>query len=412
MIIPTLAIIDIAEAAIRVRAKRKYEEGEVEAKPSELKNFTILIPTHNEVKGEMEFLKNFEEYKDRVLIVDDCSGDSTVDKVRSAGYSVTVNKRNGKKVGAIAVGLEGIDTEYTILVDSDTKLAEGTLEALMQFVVDKKIDGCAVRIMPNVSDSVLEKLQNLEYAKAMTIGRGSMDGEKALVPCISGAFGVFKTSLLREVTKEQIKNGITWEGEDFERTLRCIVKGGRMSYNDRIVAATDIPTNLKDLTSQRIKWQHGYLRCHVQFWKLTFRGDKLGVTFAFNEIVNVLMFPLKLFALWFLVSNVELLASFYAVYWLLELCLARVSLRRDDWKKLWGYTVLMPMYGIYNFVVPTTLGYAMFFVAKVTRIPDEKKFKLRKCDRCGKATAVPYPLWYKDVVCKNKECYAVIEVKP
>lgn len=400
MYLPFSICIDGIDAFIRSIFKKKHEEqqhGSLNggSHVSSLGNydFTILIPSYNASKHLSKTLENLEEYKDKVLIVDDASKDDTSRIALERGYRVLKNPMNGKKVGAIAKGLEEVDSTYTVLIDSDTCILEGKIEELVGLMEIEKLDGCAVKVMPSTRNGLLENLQRIEYAKAMSLGRGSMGGTgKPLVPCISGAFGIFRTDVLKKITQEQLHNGSFWEGEDFERTLRIIERGGRVSCCNEIEVVTDIPITLRDFTKQRITWQCGYLRCHWSFKKMLLRKDKLGFSFIFNYIFNIIGHPFKLFSIvpLLMISRIETLLIFYGVYLILETILARISLTEEEWKQSRKYIPLIPLYGLYQLLVPTTIGYLKIIVTVDAR----KKFRLAKCPKCKRLT--PYKTWRKD----------------
>jgi len=417
MLFPLLSFVDGVDSLVRGYSKKRYEREKFDV--AENDDFVILIPANNAGNTLERALSNLGTYKDKVLVVDDDSRDETADIVRRNGFKVKINPMNGKKVGAIANGLESIDSAYVVLMDADTCIEHGKLENLIGRMQRENIDACAVRVMPSAGNGLLEKLQNIEYAKAMSIGRGSMDGDKPFVPCVSGAFGVFRTDMLKKVTAEQIKNGIHWEGEDFERTLRFIEKGGRVSYYDDFVVVTDVPVTLKDYTKQRIKWQHGYLRCHWDFKKMLLRKDKMGINFAFNYLFNIVGHPLKLLSIPMLIiastQHIELFPLFYGIYCLIETLLAKVSLSNSEWHKFRKYIPLMPLYGLYHLVVPTTIGY----IAPLISVDKRKKFRLAKCPNCK--TFTPYKEWgwdaktgewtqlkISEIRCRNRGCETLV----
>ncbi len=377
---------------IETLARGLWQAGNEKSGQFSLKNskstsqdFTILVPTYNSLKTIEQILENLEPYKGKVLVVDDASTDETPEAVRARGFSIVNNPTNGKKIGAIKLGLEEITSEYTIVMDSDTRLAEGDPARLVGLMYDKKMEAGAVRVLPehrthnwNIWKNILHGLQYIEYAKAMRIGRGSMNGSNPAVLCVSGAFGIFKTDLLRAVTAEQVKDGVHWEGEDLERTLRIIEKGGKVMYIDDFVVRTEVPEGLLGLTNQRIKWQHGYLRNHWLF-KFSFvkRTDKLGLTLLYNWAVNIGLHPLKLYFAPALVersiSSLEYDAVFYGSYLAIEALASLRSLSRSEWKRYGMYLPAMPIYGLYQIAVPTTVGFGKAILEELKEVVSHRR---------------------------------------
>jgi len=411
MLFPSLSLVDGMDSLIRGYYKKKHERQKIDV--TENYDFMVLIPANNAVNTLERALSSLGTCKDRVLVVDDRSNDETAEIARRNGVRVIINPTNGKKVGAIAKGLESIDATYVVLMDADTCIEHGKLGNLTGRMQRENVDACAVRVMPSTGNGLLEKLQHIEYAKAMSIGRCSMDGDKPFVPCVSGAFGVFRIDMLKKVTEQQIKNGIHWEGEDFERTLRFIEKGARISYYNEFAVMTDVPVTLKDYTKQRIKWQHGYLRCHWDFKKMLMRRDKLGITFAFNYVFNLIGHPLKLLSIPMLIVastiHIELFPLFYGIYCLIEALIAKASLSKSEWRKLRKYIPLMPLYGLYHLIVPTTIGYSRFLVAKLINVDERKKFRLAKCPECKRFS--PYKQWKRDTKAEEWTQLKISEVR-
>lgn len=326
-----------------------------EASPSD--DFTILIPTYNS-KGHIEdVLSKMEKYRDKIIVVDDASRDDTAEIVKNLGFRVIVNPQNGKKVGAIKYALPHIETSYIIVLDSDTWIPETeNVHQLTGYVKDNNLSGCAVKVLPK-PENILTSLQYIEYAKSMTIGRGSMGDH---VHCVSGAFGIFNTDDLREVTEKQVERGTIWEGEDFERTLRILGNEGRVSYLDNFTIETDSPKNLKNLTKQRVMWKKGYLRCHLDFIRTSFNNRRLGLTFMFNLLINIFLHPLKLIY----IPQLRWIILFYLCYVYLEFLATVVSLPKE--RKYLKYVPLLPLYNLYNVTVPTTIGYIEEIIDRFT----------------------------------------------
>jgi len=364
MILISPTILDLIEAVVRAYYSRKFSE---RTSMSEVRSqdFKIIVPVYNSSTFIEDTLKKLWKYKDKVIVVDDCSTDDTVEKVRKMGFYVITSPDNGKKVGAILRGLCRVQTKYVVVMDSDSWIEEGDLERLVGVMEKEGLDACAVRVLPE-GDGILSELQYIEYLKAMRLGRRSMDGDKPLVPCVSGAFGVFRTDLLWKVTVDQINNGMVWEGEDFERTLRIIERGGRVGYVDDFIVRTKCPTSLRDLIRQRMCWSHGYIRVHFMFRKFLKRRDKLGLTFLYNFILNIFLHPLKLIFLIFLfLDPLRVLLPFFSFYIILEYIILRYyHIGGEKYRK--KYILLVPFYNLFLLFV-RTLGYLRYIIVKFSR---------------------------------------------
>jgi cellulose synthase/poly-beta-1,6-N-acetylglucosamine synthase-like glycosyltransferase len=106
----------------------------------------------------------------------------------------------------------------------------------------------------------IEAIQVVEYLRAFLIGREAWARGNMLM-VISGAFGVFRTDLLRAVGGYRS----TAIGEDFDliaRFHRYLLENRReyrIQFVPDPVCWTEVPADMKSLRSQRRRWQKGLL---------------------------------------------------------------------------------------------------------------------------------------------------------
>jgi cellulose synthase/poly-beta-1,6-N-acetylglucosamine synthase-like glycosyltransferase len=106
----------------------------------------------------------------------------------------------------------------------------------------------------------IEVIQVIEYLRAFLIGREAW-GQGNMLTIISGAFGVFRTDLVRAVGGYRSRA----IGEDFDlvaRLHRHLLEKG-VDYHIHFVPDpmcwTEVPSDLKSLGRQRARWQKGLL---------------------------------------------------------------------------------------------------------------------------------------------------------
>jgi len=353
-ILPSL-VIDGVESAIRKRRSSSYKFKPLEFY-EENNDFSIVIPAYNAEKTIGKTLKHLEKYRERTIVVDDGSKDETVKIARSFGFEVIRNETNERKIGAIKLGLENVSSTYTVLLDADSYPERPELlPNLIQALYDENLIAVGAQVLPENPNKIIEKLQYIEYKIAMEIGRRSMAKNRKNI-CISGAFGAYRTRELRDVTEMQAKNP-HFEGDDLERTLYLIERGNVGYFSDFIVR-TVVPKDLKDLTTQRIRWQEGYLRVHKEFYKMLKRNDEVGLTLWYNWILNIGLHPLKLISLPFLLYYDAIsFPLLYAGYYLLAYSLFSSSASEEEKKLFRKYLLIYPLYSLYNLFIPTTIGY-------------------------------------------------------
>jgi cellulose synthase/poly-beta-1,6-N-acetylglucosamine synthase-like glycosyltransferase len=269
---------------------------------------TILVPAHNEQKSICTAVRNLLDldYPElEVIVVNDGSADSTlqmmqqefglrlvravyIPQVMSAPvrglYRSDVDTRlivvdkepAGSKADAVNAGLNAASSPYVCIVDADSVLER---DALLRIMVPVLADpkrvvsvGGIVRVL-NGSEleggrmrrvrlprKSIEVIQVVEYLRAFLIGREAWARGNMLM-IISGAFGVFRTDLVRAVGGYRS----CAIGEDFDLVARLhrhlLDKGEDYSiqFVPDPVCWTEVPSDLRSLGRQRARWHKGLL---------------------------------------------------------------------------------------------------------------------------------------------------------
>jgi len=269
---------------------------------------TLLVPAHNEEKFICTAVRNLLDldYPDlEVIVVNDGSADKTlqimqkefrlrlvravyVPEVLSAPVRglyrsdsdirlLVVDKESaGSKADAVNAGLNAASSPYVCVVDADSVLeADALLRIMVPVLADPKrvvaaggivrvLNGCeleAGRIRRvRLARKSIEVIQVVEYLRAFLIGREAWARGNMLM-IVSGAFGVFRTDLVRAVGGYR-SFAI---GEDFDlvaRLHRHLLDEGadyRIEFVPDPVCWTEVPSDLRSLARQRARWQKGLL---------------------------------------------------------------------------------------------------------------------------------------------------------
>jgi len=182
----------------------------------------------------------------------------------------------GSKADAVNAGLNAATSPYVCIVDADSMLERDSLLRIMVPVLadPKHVVGVGgiIRIL-NGSEiqggqllrvrlprKSLEVIQVIEYLRAFLIGREAWaQGNMMLI--ISGAFGLFRTDLVRAIGGYRAKA----IGEDFDlvaRLHRHLIEKGqeyRIQFVPDPVCWTEAPSDWKSLGRQRARWHKGLL---------------------------------------------------------------------------------------------------------------------------------------------------------
>lgn len=268
---------------------------------------SIILPAYNEEKTIVESVLSilfvrYPEYE--LLVVNDGSKDGTLqtlikafnliktdyvfrrsivtEEVRGIYISkefkniVVIDKENGGKADALNAGINVSRYPYFCAIDADTILGEDALAKLiLPFVNDPERTTAVGGIVRPANGAVIQMgrlleerltknlfviLQGVEYVRAFFLGRLGLAAMNSLL-IISGAFGIFKKSDVLQVEGYKRKS----LGED----MMLVVKLHKLKRKERkrykvtfvtdTVCWTEIPSTVKVLSRQRIRWQMGLM---------------------------------------------------------------------------------------------------------------------------------------------------------
>jgi cellulose synthase/poly-beta-1,6-N-acetylglucosamine synthase-like glycosyltransferase len=269
---------------------------------------TIIAPAHNEEASIRVAIRNLLELdypQLEIIVVNDGSADRTLEELRDefrlravrAVYVAEVKsapirglyrsdldsrllvvdkQAAGSKADAVNAGLNAATSPYVCIVDSDSVLERDALLRIMVPILEdpKRVVavGGIIRVL-NGSEikngqlrrvrlprKSIEAIQVIEYLRAFLIGREAW-AQGNMLTIISGAFGLFRTDLVRAVGGYRA-NSI---GEDMDVVARMHrhLREKKVDYEIRFVPDpmcwTEVPSDLRSLARQRARWQKGLL---------------------------------------------------------------------------------------------------------------------------------------------------------
>lgn len=267
---------------------------------------SILVPARNEEKGIVESVRSLLslDYPEiEVIVANDGSTDDTLGTLRrhfglvrtnilhvseiptspvSAVYMSTVDRRLivldkescGRKADALNAALNAASSPFICAVDADAVLEKDALLRVMapaladparviasggivRVVNGSSVEGGEVRRV-KLPRTLIERLQVVEYLRAFLVGRQGWAQFNLLV-IISGAFGVFRRDLCRQIGG--FRTGAI--GEDMDLVVRLHRRareiGGpyRIAFVPDPVCWTEAPSSYESLAKQRSRWQNG-----------------------------------------------------------------------------------------------------------------------------------------------------------
>lgn len=271
-----------------------------------LPGIAIVVPAYNEqasIVPSVRSLLNLKYPNREIVVVNDGSRDATVERLLGAfdfeaidappaidlpcepvdgvytargGSLVLIDKANGGKADALNAGVFYTDRPLFCAIDADSLIERGALFAAIQpFLADPErtiatggavrvANGCSIRRgrveRVSLSAQPLAALQSVEYLRAFLAGRVGLSKLRSLL-IISGAFGVFRTDVVREVGGYSTGT-ITEDMELVVRLHRHCIEAGReyrMVFLPEPVVWTEVPTTRGVLSRQRRRWYRGLL---------------------------------------------------------------------------------------------------------------------------------------------------------
>ena len=249
---------------------------------------SILIPAWNESKVIRRTVESILRYSYdfgiEIVIVDDGSTDNTWEILQEldAEYpSVKIyDKENGGKAKALNYGLFiGVTTDFTLIIDADTIVADGeTIPRLVRWFVDPKIGVVAGRTKAGyrgqgLRERMLAEFQSTEYDLGIAVLRTAQDWMNGIV-IVPGSCSMFRTALLREVGG--FKSHLIAEDAAAGMELRRRFPGMRIRQDLTAVALTEVPLTVKTLCNQWRRWNFGVMQVMMDHREIFVRPDKYG----------------------------------------------------------------------------------------------------------------------------------------
>ena len=267
---------------------------------------SLLVPAHNEEKSIVESVHSLLELDYpglEVVVINDGSTDRTLEELiqhfhlletdlsyvaeiptstvrgiyvsQDDGRLLVLDKEWGRsKADCINAGINVASNPYLCVVDADAVLEKDALLRIMApLLTDLRTIVAAGGIVRVVNGSVvaegqlreirlprrpLEVLQVIEYLRAFLVGREGW-AQFNLLMIISGAFGVFRRDLVKQVGGYRTDT----VGEDIDIVVRlhrylCERKlPYKINFTPDPVCWTEAPVDMRSLGRQRARWQKG-----------------------------------------------------------------------------------------------------------------------------------------------------------
>ncbi|MBL4604713.1 MAG: glycosyltransferase, partial [Flavobacteriaceae bacterium] len=229
---------------------------------------SVIIPGKNEGRHLYKLTKSLAEQTFRnfeLIIVDDGSDDNTaiIGKNLEAQGLIDMfirNEMRGGKASAANLALRYSKGKYIVHLDADCSFDRDAIEKiLIPFYLDEKIGAVGGNVKArNYKENLCAKLQAIEYLKTISVGR-IVTSYLGIYKIISGAFGAFRKDVIDCVGGWDIGPGL-----DGDITVKIRKSGYKIHFQPEAVCLTNVPSNFKALTKQRLRWDKSIIRFRVR----------------------------------------------------------------------------------------------------------------------------------------------------
>ena len=222
-----------------------------------------------------------------ILVIDDGSTDRTFEVCRGYEEQGLIRlfrsiHRKGKSA-ALNTGLLHARGEYILPVDSDTVFEPDIIERILYPFRDPTVGAVCGNIhAKNWRTNLLTRVQSCEYLRNISLSR-RFQSAVGILPIVSGAIGCYRRDVLLAVGG--------WEselGEDFDVSLKVRKLNMQLRFAPDAYAYTNVPTSLRVLTRQRLRWGKGYFRMLVKKHYSLFRPIKENRPNFFMALDNLI----------------------------------------------------------------------------------------------------------------------------
>jgi len=287
----------------------------VKVNPNYIPSVSIIIPCFNEEEWIDRTIKSCinQDYpvdKLEVIVVDDCSNDNSVKKIKETIESLykegerfktksrvkyVVQSENKGKREALASGTELAKNELVVFVDSDSFLEPNAVKNLVQPFQDKRMGGVTGRTdVENKYTNSLTKMQSVRYYIAFRILKAA-EAYFDSVTCLSGPISCYRKELI-------LKNKDAWLNQKFlgqpatfgdDRSMtNFIMKTHRTGYQDTAVCYTIVPSAYKQFLKQQMRWKRSWLRESLIAGKFIWKKEPFMSLFFYMGLIVPIAAPI------------------------------------------------------------------------------------------------------------------------
>jgi cellulose synthase/poly-beta-1,6-N-acetylglucosamine synthase-like glycosyltransferase/peptidoglycan/xylan/chitin deacetylase (PgdA/CDA1 family)/spore germination protein YaaH len=257
----------------------------------------VLVPAYNEetvIVRTVRSVLNSTYTNLHVIVIDDGSSDKTTEVARAAyvdeiaaGKVAVLTKPNGGKAAALNYALENIDEEFYVGIDADTVIANDAIAKLIPHFEDPEVGAIAGNAKVGNRVNLWTRWQALEYITSQNFERRALDLFN-VVTVVPGAIGAWRTGPVKEAGGYPLNT----VAEDADLTMSLLEQGLKVVYEDRALAFTEAPIDMRGLMRQRFRWSFGTLQAVWKHRAAFTRNKAMGLFALPNILIFQMLLPL------------------------------------------------------------------------------------------------------------------------
>lgn len=264
---------------------------------------SIIVPAYNEEKVIANCVRSIEasHYKNfEIILVDDGSTDQTLQVMRryeNPSQVQVLTQPNSGKAAALNLGFQQSRGEILFFVDADGIFTHSTIQEMLNGFYSQKVGAVCGNDSPVNTNNLLTKLMSLQTHVGTGFVRRAL-AEVNCLPIVSGNCGAFRRSVMQWPFLPIGKEGEPYKegfiGEDLELTWRVHRAGYKVNFAPRAIVKAEVPSTVKSLWKQRVRWARGLLQTVVLHWDMFLNrkygalGFYLPINF-FNMVINPIL---------------------------------------------------------------------------------------------------------------------------
>lgn len=248
---------------------------------------SFIIPCYNDEKSIEEAIKSvYNSYNNfELFVINDKSKDNSLNIIKKLKkkykFTFVNNKENIGKSKSVNLVSKRTIGEILFIVDSDVVLTgEAVEDILKRFSSNRKIAAISCPYKAKNS-GFLSKMQDIDY----NISKMTKYAQNLIsVLALWGGCLAVNRSAFFEVGKFS-ENALV---EDVDLSLKLFKKGYKVEQSS-VYVKTVVPSTVKSLIKQRVRWTSGGAQCFLTHTKMYFKSP-LHVIFGFGQIALVITF--------------------------------------------------------------------------------------------------------------------------